>query len=111
MCHVFQHCGTNWRHCKLKFTQIKSNVSFLRSGENQSTRCKTGVPGGKPEYPGNNLSEQSREPTIPHMTPSLEIEPGAHWHEGNVLNTTLQEKKLLLSQAEANINVKEIHYK
>ena len=45
------------------------------------------------------------------MTPDLGIEPGAHWHEGNALSTTLQENKLLVSQAEANINVKEIHYK
>ena len=26
-------------------------------------RGKTGVPGGKPEYPGKYLAEQSREPT------------------------------------------------
>ena len=44
------------------------------------------------------------------MTPSLGIEPGAHWHEASALTTTVQEKKLLLSQAEANINVNEIHY-
>jgi len=31
---------------------------------------------GKPEYPGKNLSWQSREPTNSiHMTPSAEIDP------------------------------------
>ena len=55
MCHVFQHCGTNCGHCKLKLTQIKTNVGFLRSGENRST-------GGKLEYPGEKWStRQSRK--------------------------------------------------
>jgi len=105
----FQHCGTNWGHCKLKLTQIKLNVGFLRSGENQSTRGKTGVPGEKLEYPGKNWStrgktgipgeklvraEKRTNKLSPHMTPSLGIEPGAHCHERNALTTTLQEKKI-----------------
>ena len=43
-------CCTNWGDCKSnKSNQIKSNVGFCREG-------KTGVP-------GENLLEQSREPT------------------------------------------------
>ena len=45
--------------------------------------------GGKPDYPGKNLSEQRTEPTnSTHMTPSLEIEPGPHWWEVSALTTT-----------------------
>ena len=44
---------------------------------------------GKPEYPGKNLSEQTREPTnSTHMTASLEIEPGPNWCEASALTTT-----------------------
>ena len=60
MCHVFQHCETNRGHYKLKLTQIKLNVGFLRSRENRSTRGKTGVPGGKSEYPGENWSTRGK---------------------------------------------------
>jgi len=43
---------------------------------------------GKPEYPGKNLSWQSREPTNSiHMTPSVEIEPGPHWWKASALTT------------------------
>ena len=51
---------------QIKSTQIKSNVGFWLEG--------------KPEYPGKNLSEQSREPnSTPHMTSGPGIEPRAHW--------------------------------
>ena len=46
---------------------------FLRRGE-------TGVP-------GENLSEQSKEPKNSHLTPDLRIEPGPHWWEASVLTT------------------------
>ena len=46
---------------------------------------------GKPEYPEESLSEQSREPTLnklnPHMMPGPGIEPGPHWWEANALTT------------------------
>ena len=56
---------TNWGHCKLKVIQFK----FHQMQVFEERR--------KPEeYPGENLSEQRREPTTlnPHMTLSLEIE-------------------------------------
>ena len=46
---------------------------------------------GNPEYPENNLSEQSRDPTnSTHigLTPSLGIEPEPHWWEASALNTS-----------------------
>ena len=43
-------------------------------------REETGVP-------GENLSVQRREPTNPHMTPDLGIEPGPHWWEASALTT------------------------
>ena len=46
---------------------------------------------GKPEYPGENLSLRAEKRTNklnPHMTPSLEIEPGPHWWEESALTTT-----------------------
>ena len=44
---------------------------------------------GKPECPGENLSEQRREPTnSTHMTPSLEIEAQPHWWVESALTTT-----------------------
>ena len=42
---------TNWGHCKLKLIQIKLNQMQVFEER------------GKPEYPGENLSEQRREPT------------------------------------------------
>ena len=44
---------------------------------------------GKLEYPGKNLSEQSREPTNvnPHMTSDLVIEPGPHWWKASALTS------------------------
>ena len=42
----------------------------------------------KPEYPGKNLSWQSRGPTNSiHMTPSEEIKPGPHWWKASALTT------------------------
>ena len=38
-------------------------------------------------YHGKNLSVQSREPTNPHMSPSLGIEPEPHWLEASTLTT------------------------
>ena len=44
---------------------------------------------GKLECPGENLSEQRREPTnSTHMTPSLEIEAQPHWWVESALTTT-----------------------
>ena len=48
---------------------------------------------GKPEYPGENLSLRAEKRTNklnPHMTPSLEIEPGTDWWEESALTTTPQ---------------------
>ena len=44
---------------------------------------------GKPEYPGKNLSEQSREPTNSvHIRWWVnDIEPGPHWWEASALNS------------------------
>ena len=42
---------TNWGHCKLKLIQIKLNQMQVFEET------------GKLEYPGENLSEQRREPT------------------------------------------------
>ena len=42
---------TNWGHCKLKLIQSKFNQMQVFEER------------GKPEYPGENLSEQRREPT------------------------------------------------
>ena len=61
------------RHCTLKLT-IKTNVGFW--GE------------GKPEYPEKTsrcrIDKQTNK-LIPHMTPDLGIDPGAHWWEASVL--------------------------
>ena len=43
---------TNWGHCKLKVIQIKFNLMQVFEER------------GKPEYLGEKLSEQRREPTI-----------------------------------------------
>ena len=45
---------TNRGHCKIEISTKCG--TFLRRG-------KSGVPGGKPENPGENFSEQKREPT------------------------------------------------
>ena len=43
---------------------------------------------GKLEYPGKDLSEQSREPTnSTHMTSDPGIEPGPHWWKASALAT------------------------
>ena len=47
---------TDWGHSKLKLIQIKFNQMPLFEGR------------GKPKYPGENLSEQRREPTNPTHT-------------------------------------------
>ena len=66
-----------WGRVQIKL--IKSNLikgRFLRRG-------------GKPEYPGKNLSAAKRTNKLnPHMTSSLEIEPGPHWREASALTTT-----------------------
>ena len=58
-----------WGRVQIKL--IKSNLikcSFVKREENRSTRGKT---------------YQSRDKLNPHMTPSLEIEPGTHWWEAS----------------------------
>ena len=58
-----------WGRVQIKL--IKSNLikcRFEKREENRSTRGKT---------------SQSRDKLNPHMTPSLEIEPGTHWWEAS----------------------------
>ena len=52
--------STNWGYCK----EVKSNQLKLKIGLLFEER-------GNPEYPDKNVSEQSREPTNPHMAPNL----------------------------------------
>ena len=64
---------TNWGHCKLELIQIKLNEKQIFEER------------GKPEYPGENFSEQNK--LNPHMTPSLGSKPGPHWWEATTLTT------------------------
>ena len=57
-------------------TAPQRKAGFRREG-------KTGIPGGK------RLKAEKRTNKLnPHMTPSLEIEPGPHWCDANALTTT-----------------------
>ena len=54
----------------------KGKAGFRREG-------KTGIPGGK-----RLRAEKRTNKLNPHMTTSLEIEPGPHWCDANSLTTT-----------------------
>ena len=68
---------TNRGQCNLKLIQIKFNQIQV-FGER-----------GIPEHPGENLSEQRREPTSSThiMIPTLGIERGPHWWEASALTS------------------------
>ena len=64
-------CSTNQMNSKS--TQIKSNVGYLRSGENRSRQRKT------------SQSREKNQQTQPTYDAETGIEPGTHWWKASAL--------------------------